>query len=35
MPNGWCMGVSGDDLITKINELVAAVNKLMKKSINE
>lgn len=35
MPNGWCMGVSGDNLITKINELVDAVNKLMKKSINE
>lgn len=28
MPNGWCMGVSGDNLITKINELVDAVNEL-------
>lgn len=35
MPNGWCMGVSGDNLITKINELVDAVNEMMKKSINE
>lgn len=31
MPNGWCMGVGGDDLITKINELVDAVNELRKK----
>ena len=28
--NGWCMGVGGDDLITKINELVDAVNELRK-----
>lgn len=34
-PNGWCMGTSGDDLIRKINELVDAVNKLMKKNISE
>lgn len=32
---GWGMGVSGDNLIDKINELVDAVNKLRKKSINE
>lgn len=31
MPNGWCMGVSGDNLITKINELVDAVNELRNK----
>ena len=31
MPNGWCMGVSGDNLITKINELVDAVNELKEK----
>ena len=29
--NGWCMGVSGDNLITKINELVDAVNELKEK----
>ena len=31
MPNGWYMGVSGDNLITKINELVDAVNELRNK----
>lgn len=31
MPNGWCMGVGGDDLITKINELVDAVNEMRNK----
>lgn len=30
MPNGWRVGVDGDDLITKINELVDAVNELTK-----
>lgn len=30
-PNGWCMGVSGDNLITKINELVDAVNEMRNK----
>ena len=29
---GWNMGVSGDDLILKINELVDAVNELRKKN---
>ena len=29
--NGWCMGVSGDNLITKINELVDAVNEMRNK----
>lgn len=31
IPNGWCMGVGGDNLITKINELVDAVNELKEK----
>lgn len=35
MPNGWNIGVSGDNLIDKINELVDAVNELREKSINE
>lgn len=29
---GWNMGVSGDDLISKINELVDAVNELREKN---
>lgn len=29
---GWNMGVSGDDLILKINELVDAVNELREKN---
>lgn len=31
-PYGWRVGVSGDDLINKINELVDAVNELRKAS---
>lgn len=30
-PNGWLMGISGDNLISKINELVDAVNELRNK----
>lgn len=30
--SGWGMGVSGDNLIDKINELVDAVNKLKKRN---
>lgn len=30
-PNGWLMGVSGDNLISKINELVDTVNELRNK----
>lgn len=29
---GWNMGVSGDDLILKINELIDAVNELRDKN---